>query len=288
VTGLDYYDARYYDPVVGVFLSVDSVQGNMLGFDPYMYVSGNPETMNDPTGHWGWLDTVAVIAAVVVVAAVVAAVVVCPIVAAALIPAIPALSTSTLIGMGVGAGIGGAVGAGASIVTDTTSSGGNPDPGSLFRDTIVGGTIGAIGGATAPAGTVLSWTVTGICGVGAGAYDWWAGNQSWQQSQQQSQQQMTATYNQGYQDGTQSGIELGEQIQKHDDMVKKQRKEVATGSKWRNKQQRRADNRWRSVYSSLHPNASLISEAALYSETVYNTQENDFIRQESNLFLRYE
>ncbi|HEU5381736.1 MAG TPA: RHS repeat-associated core domain-containing protein [Ktedonobacteraceae bacterium] len=51
LTGLDYYVARYYDPLVGIFLTVDTVQGNMLGFDPYAYVQGNPETMNDPTGQ---------------------------------------------------------------------------------------------------------------------------------------------------------------------------------------------------------------------------------------------
>ncbi|HLG64588.1 MAG TPA: RHS repeat-associated core domain-containing protein [Ktedonosporobacter sp.] len=71
-TGLDYYGARYYDPVVGLFISADTVlPGN--GFDPwglsrYAYVQGNPETMTDPTGHWGFWSTVA--AAVVVVAAV--------------------------------------------------------------------------------------------------------------------------------------------------------------------------------------------------------------------------
>src|SRR5882724_8478707 len=52
VTGLDYYNARYYDPVVGVFVSADTVQDNLGGFDPYAYVGGNPETMGDPTGHW--------------------------------------------------------------------------------------------------------------------------------------------------------------------------------------------------------------------------------------------
>jgi RHS repeat-associated protein len=50
-TGLDYYNARYYDPVVGRFVSADTVQGNEQGMDPYAYVGGNPETMNDPTGH---------------------------------------------------------------------------------------------------------------------------------------------------------------------------------------------------------------------------------------------
>ncbi len=51
VTGLDYYNARYYDPVVGRFLSIDKVSGNMQGADPYAYVGGNPETKNDPTGQ---------------------------------------------------------------------------------------------------------------------------------------------------------------------------------------------------------------------------------------------
>ncbi len=51
-TGLDYYNARYYDPVVGRFLSADVQQGNLQGMDPYTYVGGNPETMTDPTGQW--------------------------------------------------------------------------------------------------------------------------------------------------------------------------------------------------------------------------------------------
>jgi RHS repeat-associated protein len=49
-TGLDYYNARYYDPAVGRFISADTVEGNGSGMDPYAYVDGNPETKNDPTG----------------------------------------------------------------------------------------------------------------------------------------------------------------------------------------------------------------------------------------------
>ncbi len=51
LTGLDYFHARYYDPVAGVFLSADKVQGNWQGMDPYGYVDGNPETRSDPTGQ---------------------------------------------------------------------------------------------------------------------------------------------------------------------------------------------------------------------------------------------
>jgi len=70
-TGLDYYNARYYDPVVGQFISADhatdnataqgkdntqktdTVEDNLHGFDPYGYVTENPETRIDPTGHDG-------------------------------------------------------------------------------------------------------------------------------------------------------------------------------------------------------------------------------------------
>jgi len=52
LTGLDYYSSRYYDPVVGVFLSADKKQGNLQGMNPYAYVNGNPETHNDPTGQY--------------------------------------------------------------------------------------------------------------------------------------------------------------------------------------------------------------------------------------------
>src|SRR5579883_3193513 len=51
LTQLDYYGARYYDPLVGVFLSADSVQGNLAGMDPYSYVGENPETYTDPSGQ---------------------------------------------------------------------------------------------------------------------------------------------------------------------------------------------------------------------------------------------
>ncbi len=60
-TGLDYYNARYYDPVVGLFISADTVlpgKGfNPWGLSRYAYVQGNPETMTDPTGQrWANAD----------------------------------------------------------------------------------------------------------------------------------------------------------------------------------------------------------------------------------------
>jgi RHS repeat-associated core domain len=50
-SGLLYYNARYYDPVSGRFISADNVENNSQGNDPYAYVKGNPVTATDPTGH---------------------------------------------------------------------------------------------------------------------------------------------------------------------------------------------------------------------------------------------
>ncbi|WP_246839182.1 RHS repeat-associated core domain-containing protein [Leptospira wolffii] len=52
-TGLYYYKARYYDPLIGRFLQPDSVMdpGNPVGMDQYMYTEGNPVRYTDPSGH---------------------------------------------------------------------------------------------------------------------------------------------------------------------------------------------------------------------------------------------
>lgn len=53
-TGLDYYNARYYDPLAGQFISADSVlPGDGLdvwGLSRYAYVEGNPEPAPIPAG----------------------------------------------------------------------------------------------------------------------------------------------------------------------------------------------------------------------------------------------
>jgi RHS repeat-associated protein len=46
--GVDYLNNRYYDPTVGVFLSVDPLVSKTG--DPYLYASGNPTTRSDPSG----------------------------------------------------------------------------------------------------------------------------------------------------------------------------------------------------------------------------------------------
>jgi RHS repeat-associated protein len=52
-TGLYYFEARYYDPVIGRFISVDPVGGNVensQSWNRYGYVEGNPLRYVDPTG----------------------------------------------------------------------------------------------------------------------------------------------------------------------------------------------------------------------------------------------
>lgn len=52
-TGLYYYRARYYDPVLGRFLSLDPLPpkiGDPLTLNPYLYVRNNPVRFVDPLG----------------------------------------------------------------------------------------------------------------------------------------------------------------------------------------------------------------------------------------------
>jgi RHS repeat-associated protein len=53
-SGLYYYNARYYDPVIGQFVSPDTIvpqPGRVDGYNGYMYVMGNPLKLVDPSGH---------------------------------------------------------------------------------------------------------------------------------------------------------------------------------------------------------------------------------------------
>lgn len=54
-TGLQYFGARYYDPVVGRFMGIDPVDfqdGNLHSFNRYAYGNNNPVKHVDPNGKW--------------------------------------------------------------------------------------------------------------------------------------------------------------------------------------------------------------------------------------------
>jgi len=53
-TGLLYYNARYYDPQLGTFLSPDTLVpdgGRVVDFNRFLYARGNPLKYADPNGH---------------------------------------------------------------------------------------------------------------------------------------------------------------------------------------------------------------------------------------------
>ena len=53
-TGLMYYNARYYDPALGTFVSPDSLvpdPGMVVDYNRFHYARGNPLRYVDPTGH---------------------------------------------------------------------------------------------------------------------------------------------------------------------------------------------------------------------------------------------
>jgi RHS repeat-associated protein len=55
LTGLTYFGARFYDPYVGRFTSVDPVgfvESNPMSFNRYAYVNNNPYRYIDPDGRW--------------------------------------------------------------------------------------------------------------------------------------------------------------------------------------------------------------------------------------------
>jgi RHS repeat-associated protein len=54
-TGLLYYNARYYDPQLGQFISPDTIVPDptqLIDYNRYLYARGNPVKYNDPSGHY--------------------------------------------------------------------------------------------------------------------------------------------------------------------------------------------------------------------------------------------
>ena len=55
-TGLSYFGARYYDPMIGRFMGTDPVGyvGGASSFNRYAYGNNNPMTYQDPDGNFSW------------------------------------------------------------------------------------------------------------------------------------------------------------------------------------------------------------------------------------------
>jgi RHS repeat-associated protein len=135
-TGLDYYVARYYDPLAGQFTSPDTTLPgdgyDLWGLSRYAYVEGNPTTRTDPSGH-------------------------CPF----------------CIGFVVGAIVGAAISYGTQVYNNYQS--GNPNPwtdvnlAQIGESALVGGVIGATGGAAGAAVASALEGSSALVAIGGGA-----------------------------------------------------------------------------------------------------------------------
>jgi RHS repeat-associated protein len=108
-TGLYNHGLRYYDPVIGRYISRDP-SGYASGPNVYVYVHNNPVNRIDPLGLWDWgdfLDTLAV--GLVTVAVVAVVVVAAPVVAAAAVGAAAELAGGVALAAGASAATAGAI-----------------------------------------------------------------------------------------------------------------------------------------------------------------------------------
>jgi len=166
-TGLINMNARLYDPVLGRFISADTIvpsPGNMQGFNRYSYVLNNPLLYIDPTGHSWWTnfrDSVLKPVVIVVVAVVVAYY--APPLGASVASALSATGTAATVisGAVVGASAGfaaGATGAGlyGGSLGDMWSAG--------LKGAGAGAIMGGVGGAYGDAWSLSRVGATSIAG----------------------------------------------------------------------------------------------------------------------------
>ena len=159
-TGFYFLQSRYYDPEVGRFLNMDSIEyadpESVNGINLYAYCGNNPVMGYDPDGTWDWLRAIAVVAlAVVAVAAVVAVTV-----------ATGGAAAPVVAGAVIGAGISGVSSAASQLATTGTI-----DAGQLIVDMSIGAVSGAFGGsAIGVGGMTIASFATGA--AGSLASDW--------------------------------------------------------------------------------------------------------------------
>ena len=159
-TGFYFLQTRYYDPEVGRFLNMDSIEyadpESVNGINLYAYCGNNPVMGYDPDGSWDWLRAIAVAALAVVAVAAIAAITV----------ATGGAATPVIAGAVIGAGISGASSAVSQLATT-----GEVQWEQVLVDASIGAVSGAFGGSAIGVGgmTVASFA-TGA--AGSLASDW--------------------------------------------------------------------------------------------------------------------
>ncbi|MEK6528127.1 MAG: RHS repeat-associated core domain-containing protein, partial [Nitrospirota bacterium] len=174
-TGLYYYGARYYDPLLGRFISADTIVQNP--FDPqalnrYSYARNNPLIYTDPSGH-KWWDVIAGAVVGGVSAGIASDWDGDAVWKGAVAGAVAGLVSSELSGY-VGWGIGSAVGGAAGGATSVALNGGNGNE--IWRGAYMGAAYAAIGASVGwTVGNVASYYnienvyVAGLLQIGSGA-----------------------------------------------------------------------------------------------------------------------
>ena len=152
-TGLYYYNARYYDPAIGRFVSPDSVGQKLSApqtLNRYSYVQNNPLKYTDPTGHFALKSFLTkVVKVALVVTAVVAVTALAVVTMGSAIPVLAAAAAGAVVNTGVYAGV-------------TAASGGNITAQGLglaaFSGAVTGivmcASAGALGGVTMVSGGI--------------------------------------------------------------------------------------------------------------------------------------
>ena len=139
-TGFYYLQTRYYDPEVGRFINMDSIDyvnpEIINGLNLFAYCNNNPVMNVDPEGKWSWKSVLKVVLAVAIVAAVAVVAV------ATAGTALGVIAAGAAIGAAAGFVVGGTVGAIGAAATGQDIFDGFAD--GAFTGTIVGGVNGAL------------------------------------------------------------------------------------------------------------------------------------------------
>ena len=156
-TRLYYLKSRYYDPVVGRFITIDDISyidpETINGLNLYAYCGNNPVMGFDPDGTWDWGKFWRLLGVAAISIAVVAGV-------ALLTVATGGALAPVLISAGIGAASSGII----SAVTQYATTG-TVDIGQLLVEMFTGAVMGAFGGsALGIVGMAVAGGVTGFAG----------------------------------------------------------------------------------------------------------------------------